>query len=716
MLTFANAALLAGLAAVALPPLIHFFSRRRIDEHDWAAMQFLTVSKRTKRKIYFEQFLLMLLRMLVIGLLALALAAPVVTSSLFNRLGLPSGERDIVILIDGSASMACKTDSVSAHDAAKVWAANFLDTLRPGDRVAIFQARHQPIPILGNLSGDLDQAKNALELLSPPRGGVDWPGCVQAASKQLEAARAERDIVIITDGQRNGWADETTLPRWELGGRAGRPRIWVTSVAANRPSEPFNYSLEPLVAARGVASADREVRFRSALRTAGQRTGPPLNAVKLEIDGRASGEVSLAGTPADAVRGIAFSQRFSVGSHLVTLKCDGDDFVEDNRQDFALEVLPAVPVLIVDGTAPARRGEFLRDALAPAKDTTPAFLVKLISPSEFTANLLTADVKGPGTPPRVVMLSNLPSLAVEQNAAIEKFLTDGGSVLATLGDKVDAAAWNRVSFRAGQGWLPARLVEIVSGEAQPLPESFVHPAVEVFKEPLPGGLHTASFPQRWKVDLAAGVNGTTGTAIARLTDREPFIVERGIGRGRAGLCVVPLDNSWGTNLAALPDFVRLAHELLYYLAGAKAAERNLAPGQPIVFTPRPPEPPAGVTVQSPDGASRTLPVKAWPLAFGDTRDAGAYRLTTATGRVHYYAVHSDPQESVLTPCSAEDRNKVAEIVPGLQYIESPNDMAANGISGPQTREMWWMMILILLILLFCEMFYTRRLASKALQQ
>ena len=517
----------------------------------------------------------------------------------------------------------------------------------------------------------------------------------------------------MTDGQRAGWADETTLPRWELTGRggAGRPRIWVANVAANRPSEPFNYSLEPIAAARGVAAADRDVRFRSALRTTGKPTGPPLHSVKLEIDGRPTGTVPLTGTAADAVRGIVFSQRFAVGSHLVTLKCEGDEFIEDNRQDFAIEVLPAVPVLIVDGSPP--HGEFLRDALAPAKDTTPAFLVKLISASEFAQTMLTGNVKGPGTPARVVVLSNLPSLTVEQNAAIEKFLTDGGSVLVTLGDKTDGAAWNRVSFRAGQGWLPARLVEVISGDASPLPESFVHPAVEVFKEPLPGGLHTAIFPQRWKIDLAAGVNGTTGTAIARLTDREPLIAERGVGRGRVALAVVPLDNSWGTNLAALPDFVRLAHELLYYLAGAKAAERNLAPGQPIVFSPRPPEPPAGVTVQSPDGASRTVPVNSWPWIFGETRDAGAYKLATATGRVNYFAVRSDPQESVLTPCSAEDRMRVAEIVPNLQYIESPGDMAASDGGSPQSRDIWRMMLLLLLGVLVCEMIYTRRLALKA---
>jgi hypothetical protein len=45
-----------------------------------------------------------------------------------------------------------------------------------------------------------------------------------------------------------------------------------------------------------------------------------------------------------------------------------DTLPGDNRQDFAVEVLPALPVLLVDGDttgAPKRRGtDFLRDALA----------------------------------------------------------------------------------------------------------------------------------------------------------------------------------------------------------------------------------------------------------------------------------------------------------------------------------------------------------------
>lgn len=709
MITFANAALLAGLAAIVIPPIIHLFHRRRIDEHDWAAMQFLTVSQRTRRKISIEQFLLMLLRMLAIAMLALALAAPVMTSTWFNRLGLPGGSRDVVLLIDGSASMACKVGTDSAHEAAKAWAARFLETLRPGDRVAIYEARQQTTPLLPQFTTDLTQPRNALELLPPPRGSVDWPACVAAASKLLESGRQERDIVIITDGQRSGWADDATLPRWGLGGHGGamgRPRIWVATVGDHR-AEPFNLALEPIIAARGVAAADREIRFRSALRVSGP--GPPIVSVKLEIDGRPNGEIKLEGAPGDPVRGLKFSQKFSAGSHLVTLKCAGDDFAEDNRQDYALEVLPAIPVLIVTG-APGRRADFLRDALAPPKDPSPAFRIRMIPTAEFNAGALTSSLNGLNFAPRVVVLANVERLTNDQNAAVEAYLAEGGSVLVTLGDQVDAEAWNRISFRGGRGWLPARIVEMISSAASPLPESFVHPAVEVFREPLPGGLQTAIFPQHWKLDLEAGINGVTATAIMRLTDRDPLLAERGIGRGRVVISAVPLDNSWGTNLVTLPDFVRLSHELIYYLAGAKSASRNLAPGQPLVFSPQPPENPAGVTVTTPDGATRTVPVPQWPLIFNSTRESGPYTLTTAGGQRHYFAVRSDSQESLLTPCNDDDRARVAQVVPGMNYINDPNEILAARSEGPQSRDLWWLFLLGVIAVLLLELLYTRRLA------
>lgn len=733
MFSLLNIALLGGFLAVAIPPLVHIFSRKKFDEVDWAAMQFLQISKKTRRKVFLEHFWLMLIRMAVIALVVLALCAPTVTSSFLNRFGSAgTGERDIVILIDGSASMAYQHDGTTAGEKAKEVAAKVLDSLRSGDRVAIFQARQTIVPLLGNLSGDFAQARNSLELLTPPRGGVDWPACVQAAWIFLENGRKDREVVVIGDNQRYGWADENTLSKWDLLGTGERkpgqdrdPGVWVMNAAAGRPIDPMNTALDPIMAGRGVASAGREVKFKSAIRFYGSGEKKPPGKVKLEIDGLGVGDVTPTGSPSDGVMPIQFTHKFTPGSHLVTLQMEPDNLPGDNRQDFAMEVLPSVPLLIVDGDPRAdarlRGGEFLRDALAPAKDPTPGFFVRIASLAEFTTNLLYADIKGANTAPRAVVLSNIALLNKQQNEAIEKFLTEGGAVFVALGDRCDAAGWNRVSFRGGQGWLPARLVDIVGDDSQkaklddaprPQPASFTHPAMEVFKEPLPGGLHTAYFPKRWKVDPAAGVNGATGIAIATMTNGEPFLVERGVGRGRALMCVVPLDNSWRTNFHTLPDYVRFAHEMGYYLAGAKAAERNLAPGQPIVFDPRTNEPPAGITIAVPDGPAKVIQPKTWPVVFDATRDPGAYKVTTVGGRTFYYAVRSDPQESVLAPCTEEDRKRVADIVTVMSYIESPDEIEAKRGEGPQTREVWWLILLFVLVFLALEVGYTRSLSHR----
>jgi hypothetical protein len=687
-------------------------------------MQFLQLSTRTKRRVYLEQFWLMVLRILIITLVCLALAAPEATSRLFGTTT-AGGPRDVVLLIDGSASMAYKQGGGTAADAARDWAAAYIDRLRSGDRVAIFQVKTRPVPIVPNLTGDRDQARNALELLTPPRGSADWPAATQAALALLDTGSPNRDVIVISDDQRYGWADETTLAKWDLVRRGGSraaanaARIWVANVAAGRPADPPNWSLEPITTARGVAAAGREATFRSAVRPSGNTAGKPVGKVKLFVDGRALDPVKPTGESGDLLP-LSFTHKFAVGSHLVSLQLDDDDLPGDNRQDFAVEVLPVVPVVIVDGgpTVRNRGSDFLRDALAPAKDPTPAFAVRVVPAGEWSTAMFTADVKGNGTPPRVAVLANVDKLTGGQQQDVEKFLNAGGSVLVAPGDRCDATAWNRVAFRGGQGFLPARLVEVTGDEADGpnapkiLPASFTHPALEVFKEPLPGGLHTAYFPRRWKVDPAAGANGATGTPVGLFTTRDPFLVERAFGKGRVLLSAVPLDNSWKTNLIRLPDFVRLAHELMYYLAGTRTAERNLVPGLPIVFTPRPDEPPGPVTVVAPDGRSRTTAVSTWPAVIDGTTDPGAYKLTTPNGRAVYFAVRNDSREAVLTPCGEDDRKRVADAVGGLSYVSSPDEITEQSGGQPATKELWWVLLVVVIGLLAAEVWYTRRLTDR----
>src|SRR5438132_8380398 len=438
---FLNAALLFGLAAASIPLIIHLLTRKRYDVVDWAAMQFLKVSDRTRRKIFLEELILMLLRMGLIALFVLALAAPYITSKYFARVG-GRGNRDIVIVFDGSYSMGFVGNGPSAHEQAKEWAEQFLGDIAPGDNVAILQAKQQVVPVLGRLTTDPDQVRSALQNLPPPRGGADWPAAVQAASPILEQSqRAQREIIVLTDGQRFGWADDSSLLRWELlanriSEAAFKPRLWVVNLDPQRPADPANWSVQPLRTTRAVASVGREVTFRTSLLLAGSEEVPLPAHVYLEVDGKPAGELRLPGSRLD--RGqvpVSFKHRFTTpGSHLVSLRISDDALPGDNRQDFAVDVVPALPVLLVDGDerpSPKIRGtDFLRDALAPARDPNPAVLVRVMPINGFDAVHLTQDLGDqPGTAPHVLVLSNVPRLSPAQQEGVENFLAQGGGVL-----------------------------------------------------------------------------------------------------------------------------------------------------------------------------------------------------------------------------------------------------------------------------------------------
>src|SRR5262245_31869721 len=678
-MTFQNAAILAGLFAVAIPVIIHLLNRRRFDVVDWAAMQFLHASDRRRRKILLDDWLLLAVRAVVVGMLVVAVAGPLTRWNPLGRAG-DRPARDVVIVFDGSASMAYAGDAEPAHEAAKRWAMRFLGELRPDDGVAVVQARERPALALPFTMDGPGRAEGAINDLPKPRSGVDWPAAVQLAIGLLgkDKGRA-RDVVLLGDGQRHGWADAASMERWELFARAtdaaSLPRVWAVNVAKRAADSPCA-ALGSITADRTLTPVGREVRFRSELRLHGHWKQSP-GRTRIEVDGRPAGDLKPGATSEGGGRiPLSFAQRFRTpGSHLVSLLLDGSPLAGLDRQDCAVEVVPAMTVLLVDGGPSPRDGsrssDFLRDALAPARDPEPSFRVRQVAAAEFgTASFARPPGKDAGDPPRLLVLADVPRLEPAQVRAIESFLGTGGGVIVALGPNSDPAFYNGEPYRDGRGWLPARLGGVVGDEAnlekaaRPMPASLEHPALALFKDAQPGGFASAYFPRRWKLETP-GSEG--GVAIAVLTDRLPLFAEKTFGRGRVIASAVPLDNSWRTNLTDLGDYVRLTHEMVYYLAGAGSADRNLTPRQPILYRPDGGLSPGPVTVDAPGSLPRAVPTSAWPLVFEDTAEPGVYKLTPQTGPASYFVVQNDPGEADLTPLSDADRARVVERLPTLRY-------------------------------------------------
>ena len=738
-MSFFNFLMLAGLAGVAIPPIIHLLNRRRYDVVDWGAMQFLQVSEVTRRRLLLEELLLMLLRMGLIGVLVCAFAGPFTDDNnqgfvvglvagflvavlvcllvylfadlvmgLFAGLlaGLLAGfltgffapdsvketvtlnagrrtPRDVVLIFDGSASMSFRGSGKSAQEQAKEWATTFVDGLAPGDGIAILVARKQPLPLLGKLTSDPDRVRDHIQKLPEPNGSCDWPGALQAAYGILEQSqRSERDILLIGDGQRYSFADARTLSGWKDLAEEHQhdpatpkpPKLWVVNLDPKRPEKPANWSLAPLTATRAVVAVKDTVTFHTALQLSGDTRYEPPYDLRVEVDGKFAQKLEPPKNAElkDGKVGLSFPYRFEKpGTHLVTVRVQPDPPPEqrppgyrvkdhlpiDNRRDLSVEVVLPLPVLLVDSEeedAPrTRRGDFLRSALGPKKDTeAPAARVKTVSLKQFTPALLRAVPQGMGKDgdelPRVLILCNVPHLSDDQQQAVEQFLHEGGGVLVTLGDRTEAGRYNAQCYRDGKGWLPARLDKVqgdnsdVKAAARPRPDTFNHPALQIFRKVnIFGNLDGAWFARWWRVKEPVGQG--TGTVVARLNRGDaPFLVEKRVGDGRVLLCTVPLDDSWRTNVfrESVPAFTPFAHQLIAYLAGSRAADFNLDPGQPLRYRLAREADPRGLTLQAP---SDRRPRPLVPVATEGVSPAETYYR-------------------ILVPCRPEQDADVREIL------------------------------------------------------
>lgn len=751
-----NAIMLIGLIAVAIPIIIHLLNRRRFDVVDWGAMQFLQVSEVTRRKVFIEELLLMLLRMGLIAILVLGMALPFAVGSLFDRLGL-GDNRDVVLVLDGSTGMSLTDDdNKSIQDKAVEWCKDLLDKMSPGDNVAVLQAREQVVFVVPQLSSDHKRIRKELDKLAAPRGVCDWPQAVETAEALLKnSGRSRREIILVGDGRKAGWSDERTLRRWELlapqlpQGDAG-PRLWAVPLGRTSSEPVPNWSLTSLRSGRARASTTLD--FRSTVKVAGQKYEPPysmrfrVDQIEEPTDTSQIKGSSLPLPSRDDLRDgrlpLTFSHTFEgPGAHLVTLIVEPDSperkkdktqigvpikdrVAGDNRQDFAV-MLPLLPVLLVDGLAPEpgkyRGADFLQVALAPARDKSRLVRARVVPLEELTA-ALSRDI-GPeaNTKPRVVVLCDVPRLADDQRETLTQFVNAGGGLLVTHGPRSDLTWYNKELYRGGLGLLPTILDEPNGNEddpyptdgvtpdpaAHPLPASFTHAALDLFRGNLSGGLGNARFPRWWK--LARPEIGSPSLVVAELTTKYPWMLEKQVGKGRVIQCAVAMDDSWNTNLHRLevPEFPLLAFELVAYLAGARGIEFNLTPGQPLIYQPLDDESKERATLRPPQGEPVELEGKGDLFVHKDTRLPGVYSLTTSRNRTIYYVVHPDPRGSDdFTPATEAEREQVKELVKLDGYTQDVSQVLAAS-----RQDLWWWLMLGVIGLLCGEVWLTGRIVK-----
>jgi len=136
-MNFLNPFVLFGLAAAAIPILLHLLNLRKTQTVEFSTLYFLKeLKKSTIRTIKIKQWILLLLRTLLILFAVLAFSQPIYNGSLPFLSSLQSN-RSIIVVVDNTSSMLHSTNAGTIFSQVKNDLRTLIDDLQENDELCI---------------------------------------------------------------------------------------------------------------------------------------------------------------------------------------------------------------------------------------------------------------------------------------------------------------------------------------------------------------------------------------------------------------------------------------------------------------------------------------------------------------------------------------------------------------------------------------------------
>ncbi|MEZ6061255.1 MAG: VWA domain-containing protein [Planctomycetaceae bacterium] len=747
---FLNPLMLLGLAGVALPVIAHLLSRRKFDIVEWGAMQFLDPSRRTRRRLKLEELLLLLVRIGLIFLLAFAAARPWIDTGFLTgyRSG---GSRDVVLVIDGSNSMARSDGLTTLHQKAVKRAIEFLDTLQPGDTVAVIDARDRPVAVIESPIHDRDLVRDSIVQLAPPSGAANLQAAGELAVGMLSrSSNGRREIIVLTDRQRAGWAVEND-PLWKrfddlLSFPSVRPRFWVVDISDGLAPLGQNIAVGRLDLSRDLTVPGFPVRFRVAVRNSGSTAVVvPLHVL---VDGQRLAEKDTSvSVPANSDAVVELEYRFpSEGTRRLSVQADvpNDPLLIDNSADAAVRVTSAIPVLLVESSRSLVASEghtfFAAAALTAPQNKSPWVKARVVRASDVTADDVTAAA--------VVVLPDVDRLPDGISEVIRDSVKRGSGVFISLGPDTTPAAFNALFVESGL--LPAmkltRIREVDPDAPEPtrvLPYSLQAGWLDRFRAREDSSFLKASYEKWWLADLSAAPvpsNDADGEALvdeldddvlpaeppialAQLATGDPLLFSVRCGRGTVLISTTTLDTRWN-NLPARPDFVPFIHEAIFQMASSKV-RRNVSFGEPLLATlPLPANDMPLPELKFDAPFNRRLDAE---LSTGESESIAMLARTTLPGvyelrpagrdadvgsrPIDSFVVNYDHSEDDSAELNDDDRSRLI-VNNRMTFVDSTATLARLLYGDESHSELWALLMFSFLGMLVFELWMTRRLVLR----
>jgi hypothetical protein len=645
---FANPWMLAGLAAVGLPVLVHFLTRARPRRIAFPPFQFLLEACAGQQSVHrLRTILLLLIRCLAVLALVLLFSRPFLKPA-GAALGAEAAKR-VVLIIDASLSMRAVQQGVPLFARAQAEAADLLRGLDSGFEAAVILEGATPRPLLPALSRNIPALHEELVKTQATYENGDPGAALTLAAQMLGGAGT---IYVFSDFQKSNWQGVTALPGGVVCRLRPVTREAVDNVAITAahlsPSEPVMG--EPLEITGTIFNCTPRPREES---------------VRLEME-ELTRETRVKVPPFGSAEAAFNVSILHPGSFAAKLSLQPDDLVEDNTRWLLVHVSQALRILLVSDAeeSDAQSAAFyISRALVPSPQAAPGLtLIRRRTQDADRGVLETSDVfvlAAPALPSQEAL--DIIARRVKEGARLMVFL-DGPTAPELAAPALDPPfhLQRTVNSETGDALSPGRAKLFADNEAEDL-----------------GALR---FRRHFQADL---VENRRDEVLLSYPDGSPALTLGAMGLGSAVFANFPLTPD-GSDLVGSPMFPAMIHELLRKLRRS-SDEQSVTPGSDWMLNVAA-SGEAALTVTDPQGQPFPSQIMAsgrtTRLALPGARLPGVYPVKQGETVVTYGIVNLDPRESDTRPIALEslkagDRSSVT-------VAREEEDLLLAG----KTRQLW----------------------------
>ena len=688
-MAFLNPLVLLGLAAAAIPILIHLFNFRKPRRVDFSSLAFLKeLQKSTMRRVRIKQWLLLALRTLAIACLVLAFARPTVQSTWATVFG-GRAETSTALVVDNSLSMSVRDAQGELMTQAKELASAVLESAEVGDELFVVgvgaDGTGRPAPFQ-NPGPALDAVA---ELEPQPGAGVTGDAVGRAFALLEGAENLGREVLVVSDLQASTFLDSTRIP--------APPGVRVTLLPVGERRHANVAVTEARVLSR-IVEAGQPARVEATLVNYGTDAVEDYVA-SLYLDGERVAQAAADLEP-DVPATVTFTATPQRRGWLRgEVRTEPDEFEWDNTRYLTLHVPETRRVLLVEGAG--QRADLLTLALGLGGEQT-RFDVATVPESALAAQDLDRfDVVG---------LVGPEDLASGERAALARFVQSGGGLLVFPSERAEAADYDALFAALGGGRLGAAVGRL--GGASPVAQfgriDLEHPLFEGVFEQTDGEPRVESPEIAFARPYLPGA-GDENTLV-RLSSGPPFLQEIRSGQGTALVFAVAPDPRW-SDFPVRGLFVPLLYRAVYDLAADADAGEALTVRQTGAL--RVSGASEGLRLVGPSTEfvpeQRSVPGGVLLEIDENVREPGVYDVMDGERLVRRVAFNPDARESDLAVLAPEEaRQRLAEAtgadVRVLDAAGGRGIAAAEQIAEERTGvELWNVFLLLALVFLVAEM-------------